>query len=195
MATIIQPVRNLPNGTRINGVAHFCQSTNPLSRVDGSPLVVGDRNYRADLGVDTFWNGTYWLGNRQFITHGINTGTLTVSSEIYYGNMFADCNKRIGVPVFLSTITTSLEVVSVSGGSIVARIRQRQRTGNNAQIPGTGDYNLINTVGNIRVTSNINFYHNNQLDTVVGFNANFVVTGTISYRHPSYTITWFEVFL
>lgn len=51
----------LENGYVINGVANFYQAQNPTTRIDGSPLIVGDRNYRTDLSLDTFWNGTYWL--------------------------------------------------------------------------------------------------------------------------------------
>ncbi len=58
---IIPPASvTIPNGTIINGVAHFVQPTNPATRSDGSPLVTGDRNRRTDLKVDAFWTGMYW---------------------------------------------------------------------------------------------------------------------------------------
>lgn len=52
----------LPNNSRINGVEHFYQATKPLTRVDGSPLVIGDRWYKINDGTERFWNGTYWEG-------------------------------------------------------------------------------------------------------------------------------------
>ncbi len=85
MATIIQPIRNLPSGTLINGVANFYQSSNPLSRVGGSPLVVGDRNYRTDLRIDTFWNGLYWVSAQRYFISGSRSNfstTGTVASGI-----------------------------------------------------------------------------------------------------------------
>lgn len=51
----------LPNNSRINGVEHFYQATKPITRGDGSPLVIGDRWYKSDEGSNWFWNGTYWL--------------------------------------------------------------------------------------------------------------------------------------
>lgn len=52
---------SISNGTIINGIANFYQTTKPTTRVDGSALVVGDRWYKIDDGTEWFWNGTYWL--------------------------------------------------------------------------------------------------------------------------------------
>ena len=51
----------LPNNTRINGIEHFYQSTKPEVRGDDSALVIGDRWWKTDEGVECFWNGSYWV--------------------------------------------------------------------------------------------------------------------------------------
>jgi hypothetical protein len=76
MAQIIQPIRNLVNGTRINGVEHIYQTTKPTTRVDGSALVARDKWYKTDDGTEWFWNGTYWLSPERN-WHGYLTGTLS----------------------------------------------------------------------------------------------------------------------
>jgi hypothetical protein len=58
----------LPNNSRINGVEHFYQATKPTVRGDGSALVIGDRWWKTDDGTEWFWNGTYWLGDINYVT-------------------------------------------------------------------------------------------------------------------------------
>jgi hypothetical protein len=60
MITIINPTSNLPDGALINGVANFYTATKPLTRVDGSALVIGDL-WQKPNGSRWFWNGTYWI--------------------------------------------------------------------------------------------------------------------------------------
>lgn len=67
---------NLPNGTLINGVSQIIYTPTievprPQTRptinggvVGGSALVIGDRWVNPSTGVEGFWNGTYWLGER-----------------------------------------------------------------------------------------------------------------------------------
>lgn len=80
MAQIIQPIRNLPNGTRINGVEHIYQTTKPTTRVDGSALVARDKWYKTDDGTEWFWNGTYWLSPP--IWNKNDSGFATLTSTI-----------------------------------------------------------------------------------------------------------------
>jgi len=69
----------LHNGYVLNGVAHFTQSSNPTTRIGGSPLVVGDKLYRTDLREDCFWNGTLFLSTKDLIClFGVNAGLATI---------------------------------------------------------------------------------------------------------------------
>ena len=71
---------NLPDGTLINGVANFYRATKPLTRVDGSALVIGDRWVNPSTGVEGFWNGTYWVSELKTQTASIShTYTSTVN--------------------------------------------------------------------------------------------------------------------
>jgi len=54
----------LPNNSRIDNIEHFYQITKPITRGDGSALVIGDRWWKTDDGTEWYWNGTYWLGAR-----------------------------------------------------------------------------------------------------------------------------------
>ena len=60
---------SISNGTIINGIANFYQTTKPTTRVDGSALVAGDRWYKIDDGTEWFWNSTYWLSPVQTLSH------------------------------------------------------------------------------------------------------------------------------
>ena len=69
----------LPDGALINATANFYRNTKPLTRVDGSALVIGDRWVNPSTGTEGFWNGTYWLslspkfiGNGSFVSATIN---------------------------------------------------------------------------------------------------------------------------
>lgn len=56
----------LPNNSRINNTEHFYQTTKPVTRGNGSSLVVGDKWCNTATGAEWFWNGTYWLSNQLF---------------------------------------------------------------------------------------------------------------------------------
>lgn len=77
---------NIPDGALINGVANFYRTTKPLTRVDGSSLVVGDVWVNPSDYSQWFWNGTYWLGNPilSAIGQGVNTtaSPINISSNI-----------------------------------------------------------------------------------------------------------------
>jgi hypothetical protein len=60
----------LPNNSRINGIEHFYQTTKPITRGDGSALVIGDRWWKTDAGEEWFWNGTYWLSKQLYTWQG-----------------------------------------------------------------------------------------------------------------------------
>lgn len=80
---IITGFPQLPNNTRINGVGHFYQTTKPVTRGDGSALVVGDRWWKTDEGTEWFWNGTYWLSNTVYsLVSGNASGTTASTSYI-----------------------------------------------------------------------------------------------------------------
>lgn len=66
MTVIFSPNSNLPDGTLINGSAHFVRSTKPATRVDGSALAVNDKWYDTTNRLDWYWNGTYWLSSRMY---------------------------------------------------------------------------------------------------------------------------------
>lgn len=88
---VINPPTNvtISNPAIINGVAHFSQPTNPTARIINgvsSPLVVGDTNYRPDLQLNTFWNGTYWVGDLCF------TEAAAFSDQFFRGMSFLDRN-------------------------------------------------------------------------------------------------------
>jgi hypothetical protein len=51
---------DLPNGIILGGVAHFWQDTPPLTRIDGSPLITGDKLIKAN-GHNYFYDGVDWL--------------------------------------------------------------------------------------------------------------------------------------
>ena len=73
-------VENIPDGTLINNVANFYRSTKPLTRIDGSPLVAGDRWWNTSDRTDWFWNGTYWLSTQSYGPRGSNTFTTPSAS-------------------------------------------------------------------------------------------------------------------
>ena len=70
MGMIYAPPSIIPNGALINDVCHIYQNIKPTARLDGSALVVRDKWYNTDTGVEGFWNGTYWLGR----TFDLKTG-------------------------------------------------------------------------------------------------------------------------
>ena len=86
MPNIIQPVRNLPNGTRINGIEHIYQAAKPTTRVDGSALVVGDRWYKPSIQTELIWNGTYWLSATTFLITAFQASAYTAT----YGTFTPD---------------------------------------------------------------------------------------------------------
>ena len=94
MPNIIQPVRNLPNGTRINAIEHIYQAAKPTTRIDGSALVSGDRWYNPSTGIDGFWNGTYWLSLNKLllslpaIEGQTSNQSLLGSAAAYTGSIF-----------------------------------------------------------------------------------------------------------
>lgn len=67
-------ITSVSNPYIVNGVAHFVQSTKPTTRIGGSPLVIGDKWYKSDEGIDWFWNGTYWR-SRERNWQGYLTGS------------------------------------------------------------------------------------------------------------------------
>jgi hypothetical protein len=81
MATIIQPVRNLVNGTRINGVEHFYQSAKPNTRIDGSPLAIGDRWINPTTEEVGTFNGLYFLGRKFIVSSGLSVINVSVRIE------------------------------------------------------------------------------------------------------------------
>lgn len=91
---------NLPNGAIIGGVAHFFQSSPPVTRRDGSPLQIGDRWING--GVSGFWNGTFWLSTE--VTHLSSFSVATVSASTvmiaHWGNLTAslDGSRLIQTP-------------------------------------------------------------------------------------------------
>jgi hypothetical protein len=72
----------LPNNSRINNIEHFYQADKPITRGDGSALVIGDRWWKTDEGTEWFWNGTYWLSTVQYILT-INFNQTQFSSNLY----------------------------------------------------------------------------------------------------------------
>jgi hypothetical protein len=81
----------LPDGALINGVANFYRATKPLTRVDGSALVIGDRWFNPSTGEDWFWNGTYFLSTQLFYTSNFSVATVSSSTNIIanWGNLAA----------------------------------------------------------------------------------------------------------
>lgn len=69
----------LTDGVLINNVANFYSSTKPLTRVNGSSLVVGDVWTNPSTGVEGFWNGTYWLTSTRFV---ITVGAIGVFDAV-----------------------------------------------------------------------------------------------------------------
>jgi hypothetical protein len=80
---VVNDSTELGNGVIINGVANFYQTTKPITRVDGSALVVGDRWYKTNDGTEWFWNGTYWLSS----TLNVRSGTVLIAG--YSNSLFA----------------------------------------------------------------------------------------------------------
>lgn len=81
----------LPNNSRINGIEHFYQTTKPITRGDGSALVIGDRWWKTDEGTEWFWNGTYWLSSIQYnliINFGITQFVTSYYSGIISNKIF-----------------------------------------------------------------------------------------------------------
>jgi hypothetical protein len=116
MAQIIQPIRNLVNGSRINGVEHIYQTSKPTTRVDGSALVIGDRWWKTDDGTEWYWNGTYWLTETYIQNaHGHQ------STTCIYPNVAATLNNpyylligAIDFPIFLQSVDYLIGLPAVS---------------------------------------------------------------------------------
>ena len=70
MGMIYAPPSIIQNGALINDVCHIYQSDKPTARPDGSALVVRDKWYNINTGVEGFWNGTYWLTPLRTISSG-----------------------------------------------------------------------------------------------------------------------------
>jgi hypothetical protein len=67
----------LRNGFLTNGVANFYTATKPITRVDGSALVVGDKWYNPVSGIEGFWNGTLWLSSLYLLNSTTGAGNYT----------------------------------------------------------------------------------------------------------------------
>jgi hypothetical protein len=86
-ATVITNVGGLPNGALINGVSNFYTPTKPITRVDGSALVVGDLWFNPSTQVQAAWNGTYWLTTQRFTSFaGTTPGGLTAALSNQVGS-------------------------------------------------------------------------------------------------------------
>jgi hypothetical protein len=81
--------QNIANGALIGGVANFYTETKPITRVDGTPLVVGDiwKKVGQDLAE---WDGTQWVGALQsrliFTVGSINSSTGSSASFFPLGS-------------------------------------------------------------------------------------------------------------
>lgn len=91
-----------PNGALINGIAQINQSTLPVTRPDGSALVVRDKWYNTASGEEWFWNGTYWLS--LILKSASYSGVATFSNSLLgYGSgivsksslIFIECGKMV----------------------------------------------------------------------------------------------------
>ena len=86
MIQIINP-SNLVNGYILNDVAHFTQSTNPTTRIDGSALVVGDKLYRTDLRRDYYWNGVSSWVSEQLFTSAVFSAASIGGSTTFWSSL------------------------------------------------------------------------------------------------------------
>lgn len=66
-------------------VYRFTQPTKPVERSPGVPLGIGDRWYNTTHGVDTVWNGTYWVGRVRDLGH---LGANSIFSSINANYLF-----------------------------------------------------------------------------------------------------------
>lgn len=127
MGSIYSPPNTslLRNGTRINGVEHFYQSTKPATRVDGSALVVGDQLI-TPTGNNYTWNGLAWIQElgwsiaeyRGTGTSGSNEQLLNVNGFVYgtSGRRFTQNN--VSIPTGM--VLTQTSVAQLSGNTLVA---------------------------------------------------------------------------
>lgn len=112
MPNIIQPVRNLPNGTRINGVEHIYQSTKPTTRVNGSALVVGDRWYNPLTSDEWTWNGLIWISHLLMYTFD---SIASASSSLFWRFTFGEALYLESTDLILwSSIATSANYWSIN---------------------------------------------------------------------------------
>lgn len=79
----VSPSPGFVNGTIVNGIANFTQSTKPTTRADGSALVVGDKWYKSDEGTEWFWNGTYWLSDAICHERMVQTSIINTNSTVH----------------------------------------------------------------------------------------------------------------
>jgi hypothetical protein len=91
---IITGFPQLPNNTRINNIEHFYQSTKPVTRGDGSALVIGDRWWKPMEGTEWFWNGTYWLSTTRYHISSFSAAILSASNSIIanWANLSSNVN-------------------------------------------------------------------------------------------------------
>jgi hypothetical protein len=98
-------LKNLPNNSRINNIEHFYQTTKPITRGDGSALVVGDRWWKTDTSDEWFWNGTYWIGR------------LIVSSMMFSGHTVSATTG--GMFFYVDKLTSDILIANVSASFFV----------------------------------------------------------------------------
>ena len=106
MGMIYAPPSIIPNGALINNVCHIYQTTKPTARPDGSALMVGDKWYNTDTGVEGFWNGTYWLGGD---TLGSATNAYSKGSTIDNGAIWVSGNIIPMSPVFIESVNIQMQ--------------------------------------------------------------------------------------
>jgi hypothetical protein len=191
----------ISNGTVINGVANFYQSTKPTTRIDSSALAVGDRWYKTNDGTDWAWNGTYWLSTiKRIVSRFREVSNSSNNSFPLYISPWAD---YMDVPfrkkLFLETITYSVVLNSVGDDNNYRRITIAART-----MPGaapviyTSTTKIFGSLSRIYVEDEpLNlFYDPTTLPERFGFTFTFVGVGVSppNGTNPAATMYFREVY-
>jgi hypothetical protein len=162
MATIYGSNSILPNGTTINGVCNINQTSRPTTRPDGTALVTGDIWYNTSSQVMGRWNGTYWLGNINYVastpaaltaTNGA-LGAISVPVNVF---SFTDLLElAASSTIFFHKIGAFVRMLTLNyDGSNYYTLQVRERNINSSLVANIGSLYTLNT----NLANNTNTYY------------------------------------
>lgn len=176
----------LPNNSRINGIEHFYQTTKPVTRIEGSPLVVGDIWYSANTLIEFVFNGTYWVTKNLLMVDASIINVSTANTP--FSNVLIGSVNPIFSGIFISHINYHYRIgINDANNYWVFRIGLGSVGGNPTAILFEGSTSTSST-NTIFATNEINSFY--PLTT----QRNFVIASGSKVGSPSNLSVWSNCF-